>query len=471
MSKDTKDNKLVKSLVKKGYNTLNSHSSLPEDEKAAWLVALFTLRALEHLNKNCSDSRLNLPVTTELKEIIQQRGNITEALEKALHQIESSEPKLAGVFSDQLLVHTKVNKSQLPHDESIFRDLVQQFDWFSFRTSASSIFLNISKDFQTFLNEIMNYLPITAGTFASPAELAELMAKIISPKPSSTIYDPVCGTGGLLAAAERHIRNISPKMKGSSTYGQDISPFATGVARLNLFFLDGHNQITTGDTLLKQPSLARAPFGNFDYVMANPPFGIRVDTRNLQESHPDYSMPTELAFLQHMISATGPRGEIITLMPNGILSRGGKSKILRKRMLHDGLIKAVIALPSQMFYGTTIPACLLLLDKNKSVDAPILFVDASQEFIEKKPRRELSDQGMGKIVSICKKPENIRGFSAIVSLKTIEANDFDLSVPRYITPNTDQPKLDFEFEFNKLHDLIREQDQLLVEMDKRRKTT
>lgn len=284
------------------------------------------------------------------------------------------------------------------------------------------------------------------GQFYTPAEVSRIMAKIIGidkekTTAETTVYDPACGSGSLLL-------KISDVANGKVTlYGQEKDSATSGLARMNMIL---HNEPTA---LIKQGNtLAKPLFKNkdgdnlktFDYVVANPPFSDKrwSNGLNLPEDNPynrfqDYGVPPakngDYAFLLHIIRSLKRHGKGAVILPHGVLFRGNAEAEIRENLIRKGYIKGIIGLPANLFYGTGIPACIILIDKENAQNRKGIFMmDAGKGFVKDGNKNRLREQDIHKIADIFNSQINIAGFSKMVSLTDVEANEFNLNIPRYI---------------------------------------
>jgi type I restriction enzyme M protein len=282
------------------------------------------------------------------------------------------------------------------------------------------------------------------GQFYTPAEVSRVISKIIginskNSNPSTTVYDPTCGSGSLLLkVANESERNIT-------LYGQENDVSTAALARMNMIL---HNypgaDIKQGNTLANPLFLnENSSLKTFDYVVANPPFSYKSWSNGVNAVNDsyrrfqDYGIPPtkngDYAFLLHIIRSLKSRGKGAVILPHGVLFRGNSEAHIREILIRKGFIKGIIGLPSNLFYGTGIPACIIVLDKENSESRKGIFiVDASKGFMKDGNKNRLREQDIHKIVDVFNKQIEIKGFSAIVSLSKIEENEFNLNIPRYI---------------------------------------
>ncbi|MFG1886247.1 N-6 DNA methylase [Micromonospora sp. NPDC049051] len=292
-----------------------------------------------------------------------------------------------------------------------------------------------------------------AGQFFTPREVVELIVEVLDPKGFESVYDPTCGSGGMLIASANLLKARGGRGYTLSLYGQESVPDTAGVARMNLFM---HNltqfQVEVGDTL-KDPRFKKpdGSIAQFDVILANPPYSLNwkpwtKDPRAIGGVAPQSS--ADWAFVQHMIASMDPKkGRVGVVLPHGVLFRGGQEAAIRQRVLHDDLLEAVIGLPANLFYSTTIPTAILVF-RAAETKAPerqdgVLFIDASKRFTKARNRNILTDADIADIVTAYRSkfdpdgnpvdPDGGGGLAArFVPTAEIVANGYDLNIGRYV---------------------------------------
>ena len=278
-----------------------------------------------------------------------------------------------------------------------------------------------------------------AGEFYTPAEVSELIAELIAPQPSERIYDPTCGSGSLLIKCATQV-----KKSGSSNYsiyGQEVNGSTWALAKMNMF-LHGIDEarIEWGDTIREPKHLENDRLMKFEVVVANPPFSLdkwgAEDVGNDRFERFGRGIPPkgkgDFAFISHMVeSTTHIRGRAGVVVPHGVLFRGAGEGTIRTQLIRENLLDAVIGLPSNLFFGTGIPAAILIFKREKT-DQNVLFIDASREYQEGKNQNKLRETDIQKIVQTYQQRDVLEKYSALASLEQIEANDFNLNIPRYV---------------------------------------
>jgi type I restriction enzyme M protein len=283
------------------------------------------------------------------------------------------------------------------------------------------------------------------GQFYTPAEVSRIMAKVIGIRAAKsgtqTIYDPTCGSGSLLLKG--HDEAKSATGKDLAIYGQENDLATWAIAKMNMFLHDAPSaEIWKGNTLSNPHFTDKGALKTFDFAVANPPFSSKAWSNGVNTEHDPYDrfafgVPPpkngDYAFLLHVLTSLKSAGKGAIIMPHGVLFRGGVEAGIRKQIIRRGYIKGIIGLPVNLFYGTGIPACIIVLDKeNASARKGIFMIDASNAFLKDGNKNRLREQDIHKIVDAFNNQNEISKYSRMVSLGEIEANNFNLNLPRYI---------------------------------------
>jgi type I restriction enzyme M protein len=293
------------------------------------------------------------------------------------------------------------------------------------------------------------------GQFYTPAEVSRVMAQILGigkakTSPQTTVYDPTCGSGSLL------LKVGDAATTEVSLYGQEKDAATSGLARMNMIL---HNkplaQIVQGNTLTDPKYREGGSLKTFDYVVANPPFSDKrwstgLDPANdLYGRFKDFGMPPakqgDYAYLLHIVRSLKSNGKGACILPHGVLFRGNGEAEIRKALVKKGYLKGIIGLPANLFYGTGIPACIVVVDKAGAASRRGLFlVDASSGFAKDGPKNRLRDQDIRKIVDVFNGQIEVPRYSRLVEYSEIEKNDYNLNLPRYIDSQTPEDIQDIE---------------------------
>ena len=284
------------------------------------------------------------------------------------------------------------------------------------------------------------------GQFYTPSEVSRTMALVIdlgkARSPGQSIYDPTCGSGSLLLKA--HDEAKSRTGLDLAIYGQEMDNATSALARMNMVLHDCPTAEIWQDNTISSPHFKVADGGlkTFDFIVANPPFSTKAWTSGLDPANDlygrfEYGIPPEkngdYAFLLHMLKSLKSTGKAAVILPHGVLFRGGAEGGIRTRIFKQGFIKGIIGLPANLFYGTGIPACIIVIDKEGAAGRKAIFmVDASKGFIKDGNKNRLRAQDIHKIVDTFNRQQETPKYSRMVPLAEVETNDFNLNLPRYI---------------------------------------
>jgi type I restriction enzyme M protein len=278
------------------------------------------------------------------------------------------------------------------------------------------------------------------GQFYTPAEVSRILAKVIGIGPGTrqddTVYDPTCGSGSLL------LKVADEAPRGISIYGQEKDNATWALSRMNMILHGNEDaEIRKGDTITNPQFTAGGQLRTFDFAVANPPFSIKSWSNGLENDYGrfEFGRPPEkngdYAFLLHILKSLKSTGKAAVILPHGVLFRGNAEATIRKELLRRGYIKGVIGLPANLFYGTGIPACIVVLDKdNAQARTGVFTIDASKGFMKDGPKNRLRSQDIHKIVDVFTRQLQIGRYSRMVPLAEIAdpKNDYNLNIPRYI---------------------------------------
>ncbi|MDQ0428525.1 type I restriction enzyme M protein [Planomicrobium stackebrandtii] len=308
-----------------------------------------------------------------------------------------------------------------------------------------------------------------AGEFYTPQQVSKILAKIVThDKPNlKNVYDPTCGSGSLMlrVAKESNVRLF---------YGQELTTTTFNLARMNMLLHDLRYtdfDIKNDDTLENPKHVDM----RFEAVVANPPYSANwsADAKYLDdERYSDYGRlapksKADFAFVQHMIHQLDDNGTMAVVLPHGVLFRGAAEGIIRQFLIQEkNYLDAVIGLPANVFFGTSIPTCVLVFKKTRSADADVIFIDASNEFEKGKNQNNLTDENVDKIVDTYKSRETIERYSYAAKLEEIKENDYNLNIPRYVDTFIEEEAVDLDAVQARLKEIdkeIQEVDQELEE--------
>jgi len=421
--------------------------------------------------------------------------NLGNLINMALRGIEDDNPALfTGIFrnidfnSEAMLGNPRQKNTRL-------RELLEDFKPLDLRPSsilpeegkvASD---TIGEAFEYMIGEFASQAGKKAGSFFTPSEVSELMARIVDPKISDTMYDPTCGSGSLLIKTGKIAKEKENGLiKSLSLYGQEMNGSSWSMAKMNMFLHQIYDaKILWGDTLANPLHLdADGNLMQFDVIVANMPFSqdkwaagfntggemtgkgkeFKMEASLDRYHRFDWGVPPaskgDWAFLLHMIASLKSGGRIAAVAPHGVLFRGASEKRIRQTVIEKNLLDAVIGLPANMFYGTSIPACILVFKKNRNRD-DVLFIDASGKDENGRPRykkdknqNKLETKHIEDIVNAYKNRVDIKKFAHVASVDEIKANEYNLNIPRYVDTFEEEALVDIEEVKNNIANIQKE---------------
>ncbi len=390
-----------------------------------------------------------VPDGSHWRDVRKVAKNVGQALQNALRGIEQANPHtLYGIFGDAQWT----NKDRL--SDALLRDLIEHFSRISLGNSHAKVDI-LGQSYEYLIKKFADVTNKKAGEFYTPRSVVRLMVNILDPREGDSIYDPTCGTGGMLLEAIHHVQETRGDVRTlwGKLFGQEKNLTTSAIARMNLFLHGAADfQIVRGDTLRNPAFFLGDSLATFDCVIANPPFSLEKWGDEVWSSDPYgrnfAGMPPaksgDYAFVQHMIKSMAPKtGRMAVVLPQGALFRMGKEGEIRRKLLGMDLLEAVIGLGPNLFYGTGLAACILVFrqKKTKARKNKVLIVDASKEFKTGRAQNELLPEHVARIHGWVRDYADVEGVARVVPLDEIAANDHNLNIPRYVEPTVDQDVL------------------------------
>ena len=379
-------------------------------------------------------------------------GNfILDDLNRILNSIEQStmgtesEDDFNKLFEDLDLNSTKLGRTPETRNELISKVLLH-LDKIDF--GLDDIEADVIGDaYEYLISQFASGAGKKAGEFYTPQQVSKILAKLVSTGKSKlkSVYDPTCGSGSLLLRVAREV-------EVSEFYGQEMNRTTYNLARMNMILHGVHYRqfdIQQEDTLEEPKHLDK----RFDAVVANPPFSAqwKGDKNPLFQSDERFSQfgklapggKADFAFVQHMIYQLADNGTLACVLPHGVLFRGAAEGRIRKYLINDlNYIDAIIGLPANIFYGTSIPTCILVVKKCRTADDNILFIDASQHFEKQGNQNVLTDEHVEKIIETYRLRKEEEKYSHLASLEEVAENDYNLNIPRYVDTFDEEEQID-----------------------------
>ncbi len=365
---------------------------------------------------------------------------VGDGLNKALGALELANPALEGVLQ-HIDFNKKVGNTTVPDKK--WRDLIDHFSKHRLRNEDFEFPDLLGAAYEYLIRDFADSAGKKGGEFYTPRQVVQLMVRLVDPKEGMSIYDPCSGLGGMLIYARNHVADNGGNPRNLQLAGQEANGTTWSISKMNML-LHGINDadLKNDDTLANPEHLSDGELKRFDRVITNPPFSQNYDRSTLQHTErfrygytPEGGKKADLMFLQHMIAVLKPGGIVATVMPHGVLFRGGEEGNIRKRIIDDDLLDTVIGLGPNLFYGTGIPAAILLLRAKGAKPAErrgkVLFINADREFSEGRAQNFLRPQHEEKITAAFRDFKDIDGFCKVVDAKELADNDFNANIRRY----------------------------------------
>ena len=414
---------------------------------------------------------------SELFSQIAKRGNsegvsnfILEDLQKILTNIQlstmgtESEEDFDNLFEDMDLNSTKLGKSPEARNEIIAK-VLSHLDKIDFKLENTEIDV-LGDAYEYLIGQFASGAGKKAGEFYTPQEVSKVLAKLVTTGKTKlkSVYDPTCGSGSLLLRVAKEVESVT------NFYGQELNRTTYNLARMNMILHDIHYRkfdIKQEDTLEHPQHTSE----RFEVIVANPPFSAHWSANPLFTSDDRFSQygklapssKADFAFVQHMIHHLAENGTMALVLPHGALFRSGAEQHIRKYLIEDrNYLDAVIGLPANIFYGTSIPICILVFKKCRENPDDILFIDSSQHFEKVKTKNVLSETDIEKIVSTYQKREELDKYASVATLGEIAENDYNLNIPRYVNTFEEEEPVDI----NKVSKILKTLETSMQETDK-----
>ena len=382
-------------------------------------------------------------------------GDVGGFLNRARGGLESNNSSLAEVL-EHIDFSRKVGQSKIPDIK--LRQLISHFGTYRLRNEDFEFPDLLGAAYEYLIGEFADSAGKKGGEFYTPRSVVRMMVRLVKPEQHHSIYDPCAGSGGMLIMAKEYIDEHGGDGRRADLCGQEANGTVWSIAKMNML-LHGISSadLRNEDTLAEPQHVEGGELMRFDRVLSNPPFSINwgsADTDRAGQSvwTPKFraerfrygevslgSKKADLMFLQHMMAVLRDGGQLATVMPHGVLFRGGEERAIRGAMIEADLVEAVIGLPANLFYGTGIPACVLIMRQHQGNVSgkvgerrgQVLFINADREYFEGRAQNYLMPEHIEKIVNTFENFKAEPGFSAIVSTATLRENDYDLNIRRY----------------------------------------
>ena len=367
------------------------------------------------------------------------KTSVGSGLNKALAAIEDANPNTLQDVLKGINFNRKVGQRSMDDDTLVafiqhFNDISLSNDDFEFPDLLGAAYEYLIKYFADSAGK-------KGGEFYTPSEVVRLLVQIIEPKEGMSIDDPACGSGGMLIQSKQYVQETGGDSRNLELAGQELNGGTWAICKMNMLLHGVRSaDVRQGDTIKEPQHLdKKGEIRRFDRVIANPPFSQNYTRNGMQFAErfhtfmPESGKKADLMFVQHMVASLKSDGRLAVVMPHGVLFRGGEEKACRQKFIKDGILEAVIGLPAGLFYGTGIPACVLVINRNDSAKRKsVLFINADREYKEGKNQNSLRPEDVEKITHIYHKRLSVPKYSREVPVEELEREEFNLNIRRYV---------------------------------------
>lgn len=381
--------------------------------------------------------RFVIPDDCHWKDVRETTSNVGLAIEKALRGIEQANQEfLYGIFGDAQWS----NKNKL--SDRLLIDLIEHFSQYDLCNSNVDADL-LGNSYEYLIKHFADLTNKKAGEFYTPRSVVHLLGLILDPHEGETIYDPACGTGGMLLECVDHLKDAKEDYRTLKLFGQEKNLTSSSIARMNMFLHGIEDfQIHRGDTLRNPAFFEADGLKKFDCVIANPPFSLKewgaenwandAYGRNIAGVPPKGN--GDMAWVQHMIKSMNDSGRMTVVLPHGALFRKGAEGKIRKALLEQDMLEAVIGLGPNIFYGTQLAACVMVFKQQKDADKKdkVLFIDASDQVRVGRAQNYLEPEHVTQIFDWHNAFEDVENYVKVASKADLEENDYNLNIPLYV---------------------------------------
>ena len=424
------------------------HGNMVRIERALMLER-FVIPKIELIDENDAVDD-TFPATFNSLYERRSQSNIGALINILLEQLEdANKSKLHNVFRN-IDFNSEANLGQTRQRNNRLKTLLEDLVDLDLRPESVGHMDVIGDVYEYLIEKFAASAGKKAGEFYTPAAVSETLARLVAPKPGARICDPACGSGSLLIRAGKQVGS-----NDYALYGQEMNGSTWALCKMNMFLHKVDAAHIEWEDTIRHP-LFKDEHGNlmkFDIVIANPPFSldkwgqeIAAEDRfgRFHRGIPPKSKG-DWAFISHMLAtAVEGSGRVGVVVPHGVLFRGGQEGKIRETVIRENLLDAVIGLPGNLFFGTGIPAALMIFDKARAVNQQILFIDASREFEQATNQNKLRPQDIDKIIDTFRKRKSIDKYAHSAAFKEIEENEFNLNIPRYVDTFESEPEIDIK---------------------------
>ncbi len=414
----------------------------------------------EYADMMMQESPIQIPMDAHWNKVFNTTEDIGQALVDAFRQIELANPGkdidgrkvggLEGVFGDKAIW---TNKNKMP--DNIIRNLLNSFNKLTLSLAACPAD-EMGTGYEYLIGQFANDAGHTAQEFYTNRTVVELMAEILQLKPHESIYDPTCGSGGMLIKSLTYLKDKGEEWRDVKVYGQEINAGTSAIARMNLYLHGIHDFSIANDDTLERPAFTKnGRVQQFNVVLANPPYSIKSWNREAF-GHDKYGRNflgtppqdcADYAFIQHILASLDEKnGRCAILLPHGVLFRNFEQS-MREELVKTDLIECIIGIGPNLFFNSPMEACILICNKKKpdTLRKKILFINALKEITRKNAESFLEKSHITKIASTFHEVKNTENFSRVVDWQEIESYNYDLTIQKYVFIKDDEDQLTGSF--------------------------
>lgn len=422
--------------------------------------------------------RFYVPDEYSWREIRKVTKNLGERLTLALREIAKENPKLQGVID--IVDFNATAAGQRIIDDGRLSRLIEILS--KYRLGLEDVEPDIlGRAYEYLLRKFAEGSGQSAGEFYTPREVGILMARLLDADEGEEVYDPACGSGGLLIKAQLYLKekrrgNVKRPLK---LYGQEINPFTYAMAKMNAIIHDMDADIRVGDTIRNPRFVEGGKLRKFDKVTANPMWNQKFPTEVFETDSynrflfgvPPSNSTSDWGWIQHMFASLKDGGKLVVVIDTGVVSRGSgnvgsnREKEIRRKFVDKDYVEAVILLPENMFYNTTAPGNIIVINKDKKHKGEILLINASKEFVKGRPKNYLTEENIRKIVGVYRDWREVEGFSKIITIEEAARNDYNLSPSRYVAVGEEEEYLPIDEVLVELAQVEEERREIDKELD------
>lgn len=405
----------------------------------------------DRIQKSLNREKFKLDEKCTFEYILQHKEaeNLGEVIDKVLERIEEdNKEKLDGVFRE-ISFNSETVFGRTKEKNKILRNLLEDFDDTRLDLRPSMLEGNdvIGDSYEYLISHFAGDAGKKGGEFFTPSAVSTLLSKLVEAKEGDRIYDPTCGSGSLLIKASKEVGNNNFRI-----YGQESKNATVALCKMNMFLHDINDAVIEwGDTINNPLHLENDHLMKFDVIVANPPFSL--DKWGAEEAKDDNYKRFErgippkskgdYAFISHMIASLNEHGRMGVVLPHGVLFRASTEAKIRKQLIDENLLDTVIGLPANLFFGTSIPAVILIFKKQRNT-TDVLFIDASNDYNKDKNQHNIDKNHINNILKVYQSKISENRYSYLSTLEEIKENNYNLNIPRYVDTFEDEEIVDIE---------------------------